>query len=86
MRGRRERGVLCGEAVKEREREVSTGVRGVEMVRAKERWGGESRGGDELGCLYLWDSAQTTTTTLGSGRCEVSLPVTQASTWPETRY
>ncbi len=41
---------------------------------------------DKLGCLYLWDSAQTTTTALGSGRCEVSLPVTQASAWHVTWY
>src|SRR6266702_4281647 len=41
--------------------------------------------GDKLGCLYLWDSAQTTTTALGSGRCEVSLQVAQASARHRTR-
>jgi len=41
---------------------------------------------DKLGCLYVWDSAQTTTTALGSGRCEVLLLVVQASARRVTWY
>ena len=53
----------------------------------RDSWGqGTLCGADELGCLYLWDSAQTTTTALGSGRCEVLQLVTQASTRHVTRY